>query len=260
MLRVDSVSKTYPPQRGIHRLFARSASNEEVVALRSVGLEARAGEIVGLVGPNGAGKTTLIRIIATLLDATDGTVEVDGFNPISDPLSVRNRIGLVLADDRSLYWRMTGRHNLEFFGVMQGLSRRTSQQRSSELLERLDLAHRDKLVFGYSSGMRARLSIARAMLGSPPLLILDEPTRALDPVATADIGVLLRQTASAGVSILLSSHRLDELEAVCDRIVAIVDGAVRFDGTVDRLRGDGAFASALHDVLTVKSTSDNANS
>ncbi|MEP1125059.1 MAG: ABC transporter ATP-binding protein [Ilumatobacter sp.] len=251
MLQVDSVSKIFPRQRGIQKAFARAASEDDVVALRSVGFSVDAGRIVGLVGPNGAGKTTLMRIISTLLDPSTGSVEVNGYESTTAAVDVRRNIGLVLADDRSLYWRLTGRQNLEFFGVMQGLSRSDAVGRSDELLERLGLAHRDKLVFGYSSGMRARLSLGRAMIGRPPLLLLDEPTRALDPIAADDMADLLRQTAEAGVAVLLSSHRLDEVENVCDDVVALVDGGIRFDGTVEELRCNGGFSAALRAMLVV---------
>jgi ABC-2 type transport system ATP-binding protein len=255
MLRVDGVTKVYPRPSGWQRRLIKSASDVDVHALHGVSLAVRPGEVVGLVGPNGAGKTTLIKIIATLLEATSGTATIDGHDVTRDPEGVRKRIGLVLADDRSLYWRLTGRQNLEFFGVMQGLGRRDALRRAGEMLARVGLAERDKLVFGYSSGMRARLSIARAMLGRPPLLILDEPTRALDPVATAAVGRLLRATADDGVAVLLSSHRLDELEAVCDRVVAIVEGAVRFDGSVAELSRHARFADALHALLVADGTS-----
>jgi ABC-2 type transport system ATP-binding protein len=258
MLRVEGVTKVYSRPTGLQRLLIKSASDVDVHALHGVDLTVQPGEVVGLVGPNGAGKTTLIKIISTLLDATDGTVTVGGYDVKTDALAVRERVGLVLADDRALYWRLTGRQNLEFFGVMQGLSRAVAKQRAGEMLARVGLADRDKLVFGYSSGMRARLSIARAMLTSPPLLVLDEPTRALDPVATSAVGQLLRATAADGVAVLLSSHRLDEIEAVCDRVVAIVGGAVRFDGTVAELAGEASFADALHALLVADSVTADA--
>jgi ABC-2 type transport system ATP-binding protein len=162
---------------------------------------------------------------------------------------------LVLADDRALYWRLTGRENLEFFGVMHGLTTRDARARAGVLLDQVGLASRDKLVFGYSSGMRARLSLARALLTQPPLLLLDEPTRALDPVASAAVAEMLRQLAADGVAVFLSSHRLDEIETACDRIVIVTDGAVRFDGAVSELSGGGRFAGAVRELLEMQSAS-----
>jgi ABC-type multidrug transport system ATPase subunit len=249
MLRVESVGKTFPRPSGLTRFLIRAASPEPVEALRNIDLQVDPGEIVGLVGPNGAGKTTLLRIISTLLDPTTGQVTVDGFDTSRHPTEVRERVGLVLADDRALYWRLTGRQNLEFFGRMVGLSRRDASRRGEELLERLGLAHRDKLVFGYSSGMRSRLSFARAMLAAPPLLVLDEATRALDPVAQTDVAALLSELRAGGTAILMSSHRLDEIESVCDRITVVVHGEVRYAGTIADLAGTARFSEALHAVL-----------
>jgi ABC-2 type transport system ATP-binding protein len=249
MLRVERVSHTYARPTGLQRRLIKAASERDVPALHDVDLEVRAGEIVGLVGPNGAGKTTLIKIVATLLEATSGRVTIDGYDVMTAPLEVRRRVGLVLADDRALYWRLTGRQNLEFFAAMHGLGRDAAAARSARLLEDVGLAERDRLVFGYSAGMRSRLSIARALLHEPPLLVLDEPTRALDPVATVRVGTMLKGIAATGVAVLLSSHRLDEIEQVCDRVVAVVSGGVRFDGTVAELAGDVGFAGALHALL-----------
>ena len=249
MLAVEGVHHTFPAPSGLQRLLIRGASRDPVPVLHDVSLEVGPGEIVGLVGPNGAGKTTLIKIISTLLTPTAGRVGVDRFDTVSQPLEVRRRVGLVLADDRSLYWRMTGHDNLRFFAAMHGLPRQAGRQRSGELMARVGLEHRDKLVFGYSSGMRARLSIARALLHRPPLLLLDEPTRALDPLASADVGELLRELALEGVSSLLSSHRLDELESVCDRIVVVTGGVVRFTGTPAQMAGTDSFSRSLRTLL-----------
>jgi ABC-2 type transport system ATP-binding protein len=256
MLTVERVEHVYPRATGLRRLLIKGAAGADVPALDDIDLTVRPGEVVGLVGPNGAGKTTLLKIIATLLEATAGIVSVDGFDVRSHPIEVRRRIGLVLADDRALYWRLTGRQNLEFFGVMQGLGWAEASHRAGTLLDWFGLGGRDRMVFGYSSGMRARLSIARAMLARPRLLVLDEPTRALDPIATAEVGHLLRSTAADGVAVLLSSHRLDEIEAVCDRIVAIVGGRVRFDGRINDLAGDARFADALHALLVADESRD----
>jgi ABC-type multidrug transport system ATPase subunit len=247
LLDVHGVSKRYDPPPVALRPFIRMAATGSVEALRDVSLEVSPGEIVGLLGPNGAGKTTLIKIIAGLLDATQGLVIVDGFNAAADAWEVRRRLGLVLPDERGLYWRLSGRRNLEFFGMLHGLGRKEARARADELLEVMGLADRDKLVFGYSSGMRARLSIARALTVDPPLLVLDEPTRSLDPLASEDVMDLLRSQADAGRAILMSSHRLDEVAAVCDRVVALAQGNVVYD---DRVPTAGDRIVSLKALLT----------
>jgi ABC-2 type transport system ATP-binding protein len=259
MLAVDGVGMVFPRQRGLMRVIVRTATDVDVVALRDVSLEVSGGEVVGLVGPNGAGKTTLLKIISTLLEPSSGRVSVDGHDNRRDARAVRDRIGLVLADDRALYWRLTGRENLEFFGVMHGLTRRAAVARANELLEQVGLASRDKLVFGYSTGMRARLSLARALVTEPPLLLLDEPTRALDPVASASVSEMLRDLAREGVAVFLSSHRLDEIESACDRIVVMTEGAIRFDGPVSDLSGEGRFAAAVRALLTPPPAGDDSD-
>src|SRR5699024_11118539 len=126
-------------------------------------------------GPNGAGKTTLIKTVCGLLEPTSGSAFVDGVDAVKQPITAKRKLGLVLADDRGLYWRLDGRRNLQFFAALVGLTPEAAKERASTLLEEAGLAHRDRLVFGYSSGMRTRLSIARALLGDPPFLLLDEP-------------------------------------------------------------------------------------
>jgi ABC-type multidrug transport system ATPase subunit len=245
MLRIEGLAKSYgPPPRWLRGLV-RTAVTEPVPALRHVDLQVARGEIVGLIGPNGAGKSTLVKIVAGLLDADAGTVEVEGCATV---LERRRALGLVLADDRGLYWRLDGRRNLVFFAQLQGLDRAAAEERATATAAAvgLDIDLGSKRVFGYSSGMRARLNLARALLHEPPVLVLDEPTRSLDPVASDEVGRLLRAQADAGRAVLLSSHRLDEVTAWCDRVVALVDGSVRFDGTLAGLEtGDGRHAGLL---------------
>jgi ABC-2 type transport system ATP-binding protein len=240
-LDVIAVGKRYlPPPRSL-RLVARVASDEPVDALHDINFSVAPGEVVGLVGPNGAGKTTLLKVIATLLEPTTGTVVVDGFDIGRSAHEARARLGLVLTDERSTYWRLTGRQNLEFFGVLAGLSRPEAQRRADELLSHVGLADRDKRVMGYSSGMRAALNLARAMIAQPSVLVLDEPTRSLDPLASAATCGLLREQADEGRAVLLSSHRIDEVASLCDRVVVILSGSVRYVGPPDPgQRGDAA--------------------
>ncbi|MEO1062175.1 MAG: ABC transporter ATP-binding protein [Actinomycetota bacterium] len=238
MLEVEGLCKTYAPHRGLLRLLVRSASEGAVEALRDVSLTVETGEIVGLLGANGAGKSTLIKAVTTLLEPDAGTIRLDGREVHADDPVMRRQIGLVQPDDRSHYWRMTGRKNLEFFGAMAGLSRPEAARRADEQLERRGLAHRDKLVFGYSSGMRAQLALARALLHDPRLVVLDEPTRSLDPVAAAAVCDDLRGLADEGRAVLLASHRLDEVRGLCDRVVILADGVVTWSGPTAQLGSD----------------------
>jgi ABC-2 type transport system ATP-binding protein len=249
VLELDHVAKTYlPPSRWL-RPLVRVAARAPVPALRAATFSVEPGEVVGLVGPNGAGKTTLIKIIGTLLEPTSGRATVSGFDVVTQAMQVRERIGVVLADERGLYWRLSGRANLELFGVLNGLTRADARTRAETLLDLVDLADRDKLVFGYSSGMRTRLNLARALLTNPAVLVLDEPTRSLDPIAAVWVGELLRRLANEGHAVLMASHRLDEVVSMCDRAVVLLGGEVRHVGTVRDLDIDGQGATRLIEML-----------
>jgi ABC-2 type transport system ATP-binding protein len=250
MLEAEEVTKTYDRPPGWLRPVMRAAVSEPVDALRGVSLRVDAGEVVGLIGPNGAGKTTLLKIISTLLEPTSGRVRVGGFDVVRDQHEVCRRLGLVLEGDQGLYDRLSGLQNLEFYGALAGMSRRAARARAHEILELLELADRDKLVFGYSSGMRMRLSVGRALMADPPLLVLDEPTRSLDPLASRFMSRLIRDLASRGRAVLLADHRLDEVVATCSRIVGLVHGEIRYRGTPEELvEAPAGAAAALMDML-----------
>ena len=234
MLRVDHLSKTYPPATGLLRVVMKTASDDPVEALSDVSFDVAPGEVVGVVGPNGAGKTTLFRIVSTLLEATSGSVTIDGHDVAKDPRWARESLGLVLEGERGVYQRLTGVQNLEFFGVMQGMSREEARTRGWELMEHLGLAWRDRRVFGYSAGMRVRLALARSLLAEPRLLLLDEATRSLDPQAALEAMQLVAELASSGRAVLLATHRLDEVRLFCDRVLVLKDGRVRYEGSPER--------------------------
>lgn len=196
-------------------------------ALRGIDLEVPWGGVVALLGPNGAGKSTLMRILGTSVLPDAGLVEVAGGDVVGDPAAARRTLGLVLNEERSWYWRLSGRENLEFFAALYGLHRRAAQARATELLAMVDLAaEADRRFDRYSSGMRARLSLARALLHEPPVLCLDEPTRTLDPVAAASFRALVASQAAAGRAVLFSTHDLHEAAAVASRVVVLVGGLV----------------------------------
>jgi len=245
LLVVDRVTKSYALPPWWLRAFVRTAVKEPIEALRDVSFSVAAGEVVGLVGPNGAGKTTLMRVIANLLEPDGGRALIDGVDVRAGGWDVRSRLGLVLESDRGFYRRLSGRRNLEFFAIQAGMDRATAATRVDQLLSQFGLADRDKLLFGYSSGMRVRLSVARALVADPSVLVLDEPTRGLDPVASFEVGEMLRRLAKEGRAVLFSDHRLDELVSVCDRVVVLVGGQVIFEGRPGDLEeGSGVTAAA----------------
>jgi ABC-2 type transport system ATP-binding protein len=198
-----------------------------VVGLSGVDIDVGAGEAVALLGINGAGKTTLLRILATLMLPDEGFAQIAGHDIRTNAVGVRRSIGVVLGEDRSSYLRLSGRSNLEFFGAIYGLEPQAARAQATRLLEGLGLAHAaDRSVNGYSAGMRARLSLARALLASPPILLLDEPTRSLDPVAAVEYRERLNLLRRQHVTILMATHDLHEAASVADRLVVLHSGTV----------------------------------
>ena len=210
------------------------------VALDNISLTIEQGEVVALLGPNGAGKSTLLRILGTTVVPEQGSVLVAGLDAQADPPGVRRRIGVALGDERSWYWRLSGRRNLEFFAVLAGFSRAAARRRADDLLTEVGLAEAaDRRFDGYSSGMKARLSLARALLAEPPVLLLDEPTRTLDPIAAADFRQLALQLAGErGRTMLFATHDLHEAAAVATRVVVLARGLIALESS-ERLDAAG---------------------
>jgi len=216
----------------------KSLNNRTTVAVDHVSLEIRAGELYGLLGPNGAGKTTLIKLLSTMIVPSSGNGMIFGAS-LHQSGKIRQMVGMATGDERSFYWRLTGRHNLEFFGALCGLSESQARRRATELIEQVGLTDKaDRQFRTYSSGQKQRLSIARALLHRPRMLFLDEPTRSLDPTATFRLHEfieteLLRRN---GMTILLTTHRLDEADRLSHRIGIMDKGQLRAQGTPDELR------------------------
>ena len=194
------------------------------LAVDDVSFRLERGEVVGFLGPNGAGKTTTMRMLATLLEPTSGTATVLGSDLVRDARAIRRRLGAVLAGERSLYWKLTARENLEYFAALYHIPRPVAKRRIAELLERLDLVNRaDELVERYSSGMKQRVAIAKALLPNPPVLLLDEPTIGLDPQSARNLRELILETRAEGRTVLLTTHYMEEADQLSDR-VGIIDG------------------------------------
>lgn len=212
--------------------------HRHVVAVDQVTLEVHEGEMFGLLGPNGAGKTTLIKLLCTLIEPTAGSAQIGGVD-LRHTARVLAQVGMASGDERSFYWRLTGRENLEFFAALYGLRPTAARRRIAELLKQFDLEEQaDRPFSGYSSGQKQRLSIARALLHRPRILFLDEPTRSLDPTATSHLHRFIVEELlhREGMTILLTTHRLDEAQRLCHRIGVMHRGRLRACGTVAELR------------------------
>jgi ABC-2 type transport system ATP-binding protein len=200
---------------------------EPVVALGSVSLTIPSGEVHGLLGPNGAGKTTLVKILSTVLLPTSGEARVLGHDVVAAAASVRPLIGIVFGGERGLYWRLSGRQNLEYWGALYKLSRTEIRERSERLLQRVGLTERaDERVETYSRGMKQRLHLARGLIGDAKVLFLDEPTTGMDPLAAREFRGLISELRGEGRTILLATHDMAEAESLCDRVTLIDRGAI----------------------------------
>jgi sodium transport system ATP-binding protein len=218
----------------LHKAF--KAKTGTVKAVDGVSFEARDGEITGLLGPNGAGKTTTLRMLYTLMQPDRGWVKVDGLDVARDAEAVRRRLG-VLPDARGVYKRLTARENISYFGQLHGMDAAAITQRSEALIDALGMRDEaDRQTEGFSQGQRTKTAIARALVHDPKNVILDEPTNGLDVMTTRALREFLGRLRSEGRCVIFSSHIMQEVAALCDRIVVIAKGHVVAQGTPDELR------------------------
>ena len=211
----------------LRRVYKSRDGNPDVVALDGVSMTIEEGEVHGLLGPNGAGKTTLVKLLSTVLLPTSGSASILGHDIVRETKAVRRLIGVVLGGDRGLYWRLTGRENLEYWAALYNVPGSTAKRRVSELLETVGLADRaDYLVEGYSRGMKQRLHLARGLVADARVLFLDEPTSGMDPIASREFRRLVENLRSEGRAVLLTTHDMAEAESVCDRVTLIDRGKV----------------------------------
>jgi sodium transport system ATP-binding protein len=224
MIEVENLRKTFKAKTG------------PVKAVDGVSFIARDGEITGLLGPNGAGKTTTLRMLYTLMAPEQGRVRVDGKDVAADPTAVRRVLG-VLPDARGIYKRFSARENVAYFGRLHGLDDATIAARTEALIKALEMSDfAERRAEGYSQGQRTKTAIARAMVHDPKNVVLDEPTNGLDVMTTRAMRGFLKQLRAEGRCVLFSSHIMQEVAALCDRIVVIAKGRVVADGTADELR------------------------
>jgi sodium transport system ATP-binding protein len=224
MIEVDALRKSFVSRGGTIR------------AVDGVSFRARDGEITGLLGPNGAGKTTTLRMLYTLMRPDEGRVLVDGLDPGAQPSDVRRRLG-VLPDARGVYKRLTARENIAYFGRLHGMDDAAITARVERLVAALGMQDFiDRRTEGFSQGQRTKTAIARALVHDPRNVVLDEPTNGLDVMTTRSLRQFLHGLKAEGRCVLFSSHIMQEVAALCDRIVVIARGRVVAQGTPDQLR------------------------
>jgi ABC-2 type transport system ATP-binding protein len=232
-IETHELSKQFAPATGWRRLVRQ----KPITAVDGVSLSVPVGELFGLLGPNGAGKTTLVKMLCTLILPSGGTATIAGY-PLGQGGRIRAAVGLVVADERSFYWRLSGRENLLFFAAMYRLYGAEARSRVEEVLAQVEMtAAADQRFSNYSTGMKQRVAIARSLLHRPRILFLDEPSRSLDPTATQHLHHLLRQlVAQQDVTIFLITHDLLEAEKLCDRVAVMHKGRIRITGSPLLLR------------------------
>src|SRR5258706_10921724 len=220
--------------RGLSKIY-EEPSGGEIAAADDVSLSCKAGEIFGLLGPNGAGKTTTLRCLATILTPTRGGATIAGYDLLKEPEMVRRSIGF-LSGTTGVYARLTPRETLRFFGAMYGWEGERLEQRVEEVLAMFDVtSYADRPNDRLSTGMKQRVSLARAIVHDPPVLILDEPTTGLDPVVSRTVEQAVRRLADAGKCVVFSTHMLWQAQEICDRVAVMASGKVLGIGTASEL-------------------------
>ena len=238
-IEITGLSKVFRRKKSLRQLVTRPTERkQETWALNDVTLRVPSGAIFGLLGPNGAGKTTLLKVLSCLVLPTSGTARVGGFDTRSSESQVKRILGFVTSDERSFYWRLTGKENLQFFGALYQMHGGPLQERISYLLDRLDLSEQaDKPFRDYSSGMKQRLAVARGLLHDPPVLLLDEPTRSLDPISAKHLRRFISEELNGKEkkTLLLATHNLQEAEQLCQEVAVLSRGRILGAGRVEEL-------------------------
>jgi ABC-2 type transport system ATP-binding protein len=243
LVSVKGVSMRFPITKRFRELALQPFRPRRLfTALTDVTLDVFRGDRIAVLGPNGAGKTTLLKLIGGLLLPTEGEIVVNGVSTLDHNTAARKPVGFVMNEERSFFWRLSAMQNLEFFAALDNQPADTLRDRCLALIRFVGLEeHADKPVANYSSGMKQRLALARGLLGEPEVLILDEPTRTLDPMAYEEFAGLINERLhkDSGKTILIATHRLDEASRLCDKVLVVNKGRLAgFDRTQD-LAGSG---------------------
>jgi len=234
-----NLTKRFPVIKRYRDLLVHPFRRKEITALHNVNLKVEQGELFALIGPNGAGKTTLIKTLCTLILPTSGEAFINGLEVARHGNKIRKLIGYVVDDERSFYWRLSGKQNLYFFAKLNNMNSKEAEEKIKRLLHFMELtADADRLFKDYSTGMRQKLAIARGLLTDPEIIFMDEPTNGLDPLTAQNLKTLVKNTLvkADGKTVILATHNLQDVEDLCDRIAFINKGEIQFSGTMENIR------------------------
>lgn len=233
--------KRFPVMKGYRDIVLHPFIRKEITALSDVNIQIKRGELFGLLGQNGAGKSTLIKILCTLVLPSSGKAFVNGLEVTRDGKKIRRTIGYVVSDERSFYWRLTGRQNLKFFAKLSNIPNREADLRIDRLLEFMELrGDADRMFKDYSTGMRQKLAIARGLLTDPQIIFMDEPTKSLDPPTAQNLRRLIKEeiVGEEKKTVVFATHNLMEAEGLCDRIAIIHKGEVKVTCTMEEIKSE----------------------
>jgi ABC-2 type transport system ATP-binding protein len=260
-ISVENVSKKFHHRAALFGLLGAERAGV-THALRNVSLEVGPGEVLAIMGPNGSGKTTLLKLIATILEPDEGSIRVMGFETRTQSVAVRRQVGFAVGFDRSFFPRLTARENLDFFATFDDVDRRVRAAAIERSIDTCNIAEfADVLAMKLSSGQYQRLAIARALLKQPRILLLDEPTRSLDPVATEQLWSVAQNARDAGMAVVLATHSFEEAAALADRALVLNGGEVAetcaLHGSTNALRAIyfSHHARGAHEVLAAAGAS-----
>lgn len=239
IIEINGVTKRFVKDKNLSEFILRPFQKDVIIALDNINLKVKKGELFGLLGTNGAGKTTLLKLMATLLISDSGKVRIKGYETSQNENKVKNIIGYVNSDERSFFWRLTARENLEFFASLYGLKGLNLKKKVEDALRIVNLLEKADTRFdGFSTGMKHSLSIARGLLSNPEIMLIDELSSGIDPSHAYDLRIFVKQKLSKrlGKTVVITTHNMTEAEEMCDRIAIIDKGQIKAIGTVKEIK------------------------
>ena len=257
ILEVKNVTKDFIPPLALSKIFAMDFKHiQPTRALEEVSFSINKGSTLAILGPNGAGKTTLLKIISTLILPDKGSVTLNTFSLGTDDDQIKASVGLAASSERSFYWRLTGRQNLEFFAAMYGLNKKRTAGRIDELLELFEVTYQDRRFDSYSTGMQQKFALMRALIHDPAILLLDEPTKSLDYASSLELRNFIKEVLikKLGKTVLFTTHHMDEALDFADTFMILHEGKVFALGTLDDIRSKPGLKNASLGEIFIKLT------